>query len=210
MAVFRSMNEYGKYIVDTKAKRCLALCHGHYHSTKKISRIRGNCYWYMVDINITCGPDYVCDVSDVEGMSYIPDHSFDVIMSVYFPIGLQPQKYTAMLKLIKRILKPDGKIYLTESNIIFRCFATSDEILALERDIIYTIGESAWNEFLATVDNDKQEAIKVMLRHQYTGHNQYPLDLFFDDVKLKFAKKYLQALDYSVKEANGFLILQPV
>lgn len=208
MSVIRSFATYNNSHFLPNAKKCLALCHGHYHSTDKISRIRGNCYWYMIDWNPACGPDYVCDVSDSAAMAYIPDQSFDVIMTVHFPGGIRPEKYTAMLNIIRRLLKPDGKIYLAEANGVFNWFSSQDEKLALEPDIIGIIQESNWNTFLATVNSDKLEAIKRMLSRQYKGPYQPELNSYIDNIELEFAKKYLQTLNYEVTQYRKFLVLQ--
>ncbi len=210
MSVIRSFATYNKTHFLPNSKKCLALSHGHYHSTDKISRIRGNCYWYMIDWNPACGPDYICDVSDSAAMSYIPDQSFDVIMSVHFPAGLRPEKYTDMLNIIRRILKPGGKIYLTEATCTFSRLATEEEKLALEPDIIHIMEESAWNEFLATVNYNKLEAIKRIFSRRYTGPYQRELNLYVNNVKLEFAKKYLRSLNYEVTQYKSFLVLQPI
>ena len=209
MEIIRSYREYLYGIKQPQSKKCLALCHGHYHSTKMISQIRGECYWYMVDNNPECCPDLICDVSDIEAMAYFPDQSFDVIMSLYFPGGASPQKYTDMLNIIRRILKPGGKIYLSEAQGTFLWFSSIEEKLSFQDCIIDIIGFEHWNKFVSSISSgDQFAAVRRILCHSYFGEFQEELRELVDETRSVFAIKYLQRLNYSVIKYKEFFVLQ--
>lgn len=96
-----------------KGLKCLALCHGHNHSTEVLCKIKGRCYWYMVDIDKDSYPDYVCDVADKQGMSYFPDDYFDVVLLAYYPMGIGDNHFNLsdILQNINKIVK-NGRVYL--------------------------------------------------------------------------------------------------
>ena len=85
--VNRSIKDYEKWIkLDerihgvTHYRRGLALCHGHNHSIAKFRDFPNVNYWYLVDAYDKVAPDYVCDMTDIDGMSYLPDDYFDTVV----------------------------------------------------------------------------------------------------------------------------------
>lgn len=150
-------------------KRCLALCHGHNHSSKILSTFKGDCYWYMVDINPKNYPDYVGDVSDENTMSYFPYQYFDIIITMHYPIGIQnnKEKYNLILKNISRLIKPDGYIYLTELPGLFFWYLKDDEFNTLKNQIISIMGDEELKKFQDKVLQNPKKCCKTLKSVDY-------------------------------------------
>jgi hypothetical protein len=196
-------------------KKCLALCHGHKHPTTILSKIKGNCHWYMVDIDVKCFPDYVCDVSNEIAMSYFPDKYFDVIVSMYFPVGGNPLKYTRMLKNISRIIKPTGKIYLTEMPGLFFWFMDETEYCLSVLHISQIIGKKEMDKHTLFLleqeiieENDIRDVYKAILVGNYNKTKYHAVNKFIKKKSIQCSKKYLNNNNYFIyKQKHNFLVV---
>lgn len=135
---------------DIRKLRCLALCHGHNHSYKILSTIKGNCFWYMADKKKDAYPDYVCDISNEMDMSIFPDNYFDIIINVFCPlIGDINKNHSNILNNASRMIKPDGKIYLTELPDLFYKLLNKHDYLALIKIVDNNVDQQAFEHYKA-------------------------------------------------------------
>lgn len=158
--------------------RCLAICHGHNHSSSFMRYIKGDCYWYMIDINDKCYPDYVCDVTDSEAMSYFPSDYFDIIITLHFPVGIKENrvKYPQLLKNIHRMIKSTGIIYLSELPGLFFWFLNNDEYKILKNKITDVMG-SELLVFHKSLSPKKQKALfPIIMVGNYKGIRKSNVD----------------------------------
>lgn len=219
-------------------KRSLALCHGHNHSIEILSKISNAKYWYMVDYDITCYPDYVGDVSSKSHMSYFPDQYFDIIVSAYCFVGKdRGVKYIKMLKNISRIIKPDGRIYLTELPGLFYWFIDTDIINKLKGKIMKIIGEQNFNEYKdllikeytettinilgeETFSKNKKtfeeeivesfnddEVYSEILCQNYYGENEELVNEMLKKKSIKYTKIILEKYGFEIVEMNNLFLV---
>lgn len=180
----RPLSIYHKYTVNKDGSennrnlRCLAACHGHNYSSKLLSMVKGDCFWYMIDSDKNCYPDYICDVSNEIDMSIFPDNYFDVIMTVFFPIGVKDNKnkYSLLLENIKRIVKPTGKIYLTELPHLSYVLLNDNEYLDLYNLINENLDEDDINDI-------KLELMNKFPKRQITQKMLYSEIMFAKNIK---------------------------
>lgn len=183
-------------------KRCLALCHGHNHSSKILSTIKGDCYWYMVDINSKNYPDYVGDVSDFQTMSYFPSQYFDVIITMYYPIGIQnnKEKYNLILKNISRLIKPNGCIYLSELAGLFYCYLKDEEFNELKNQLINIMGDEEYTNFQNEILKKKKSFnIREVMIGNYKGLEKEKVNNLLDIKSLEFIHQYMIENNFKIE-----------
>lgn len=211
----RPFSVYNDVTDDSHKLRCLALCHGHNHSHMLLSSIKENCFWYMVDNNINSYPDYVCDVSNKEDMSIFPNDYFDYVMTLHFPVGIKENKYKYdnILNNIRRIIKPEGKIYLTELPRTFFHLLDSDDYLGLYDIIDEIIDEHEFND-LALVFSKKFPKQKVTQKKIYDElihggnikHNI--LNNIMNEKAMQFTLDYLKLFGlYLIESRTRYIIV---
>ncbi|XWV26241.1 hypothetical protein QJ857_gp0835 [Tupanvirus soda lake] len=230
--ILRPLSIFHKTSINTTnryTKRCLALCHGHNHNHKFLSKIMGdcywymvdkdiNCYWYMVDKDINCYPDYICDVSRDEDMMYFPDCYFDVIISLHYPIGNNIEGYNNMLKILSRIIKPSGKIFLTELPKLFFWFMNSNEYTILVNNINQILGEEVIDDYFKKLikrkillESEKSECYKEIIVGNYRGLNEESAKEFIKSKAFEHTELYIAKKKYSITGCtNDFIIVEPL
>lgn len=181
--------------------RCLALCHGHNHSNIILSTINGNCFWYMVNINKNSYPDYVCDISDGIDMSIFPNKYFDIIINLGFPLGDKDNKYKYpnILINIRRIIKPQGKIFLVELPHLFYYLLDNDEYLNLIDLVDEIIDPVEFNKI-------KLELIRKFPEKNYTDNKVYSEIIFGINIKYEEINKIIneKSMDFTLNYLNSF------
>ena len=85
----------------------LILGHGHNYSNDIYTKLRFVNYWYMIDIDKTAFPDYICDLTDPKQLEYFSDNIFDYI----YDSGFTEEKFM-VYDYCKRLLKPNGTFIL--------------------------------------------------------------------------------------------------
>jgi len=187
-------------------KRCLALCHGHNHSNRLISAIKGDCYWYMVDIDAKNYPDYVGDVSDEYIMSYFPSGYFDVIMTLHYPIGIKDNKYKykLVLKNISRLIKPDGVIYLSEFPKLFFWYISDDEFENLKHKMINIIGNDEYEKFMnqrMIAKKRKRWVDEELMIGNYKGLEKNKINELLDYEANEFTRHFMTLNNYTIENS---------
>jgi hypothetical protein len=183
-------------------KRCLALCHGHNHSSKILSTFKGDCYWYMVDINSKNYPDYVGDVSDFQTMSYFPPQYFDIIITMHYPIGIQnnKEKYNLILKNISRLIKPDGYIYLCEFPGLFYWYLKDEEFNELKNQLINIIGDEEYTNFQNEILKKKKSFnIREVMIGNYKGLEKEKINQLLDNKSLEVTHQYMTMNNFKIE-----------
>jgi len=75
-------------------------------------------------------------LADQEYLSELPDGSFDAVLAMglfrYLDQGQQEESY----RQINRILKPGGKLVISQENILFNVFALNDDSLGFWADVV--------------------------------------------------------------------------
>lgn len=103
--------DYESFIINEKiSTRGLVVCHDQNHGYVKLGQSeKTNQSWYSMDINPNTDADYIGNASSENDMEYFPNEYFDIIYPEYCFVP----EYPKILKLIYRILKPNGLIYIT-------------------------------------------------------------------------------------------------
>lgn len=185
-----------KHASGRHALRCLALCHGHNHSNRDLQKIKGLCYWYCVDINPACYPDYVCDITDDTHMSIFPDNYFDIIMLLYASISAD--KYKDALQNIKRIVKPNGHIYVHGSRHMFYYHYNMEQIAKVHQDLLDIMGYEELDLFSIKYIGSYSFYQRIVC-NQYKGLYKNEVKEYMNNKGIEFEKLYF--------ESNGFTII---
>lgn len=135
----------------------IAFGHGHVHRCDFMHQFPEVSNWYLVDADETTFPDFVCHVAD-QGMSYLPDSTWDTVVSVFCPIYESQPEFNAFLSNAKRILKPDGCLYLPNP-IEFRFLAmfTKEGRSIIESDIFFFLGWENIQRFMEKREDYRED-----------------------------------------------------
>ncbi len=148
------LNAYINTYVGSETKIGLALCHGHNHSIEKFKKIKFINYWYLIDSDGFSFPDYICDLTNVKQVEYLPDEFFDCIMSIYCRVIDDDDKlqYFNILDNVKRTLKPHGFFISTELSGLFFRFMNNDELVSINQKLIKLADENELNKYVNNFD----------------------------------------------------------
>ncbi len=82
----------------------LIIGHGHNHPNEGFTKLKFVNYWYMIDIDASVFPDYICDAYNTKQLEYFPDEIFDYI----YDLGGMSSIDVSMFDNFKRLLKKSG------------------------------------------------------------------------------------------------------
>ena len=211
----------------------LALCHARKHNHDILSLIDKPDNWFMVDKCVNDEPDYVCDVTNKTTMQLFKDNSVKIIASMYFPLGINKRGYLLMLENVWRIIKPNGKLYLTEMpNLIYHYVSknTVKKLMVYYNPMINpTIAElqpikcnniDLRNYLLERKYDDHETNIMVLINLTNKNNNSNNTLFAFataidcklvESISLNLVNKYVLMGKFKIRERTcDFLIVDPI
>jgi len=221
--VNRSIKDYEKWIeLDerihgvTHYRRGLALCHGHNHSIAKFRDFPDINYWYLVDDYDKVAPDYVCDMTDIDGMSYLPDDYFDTVvwMACTMP---NREGFDRFLTILHRITRKNGMAYLTENYNLFYLLLGKEELARLHAEIKNLLGQKNIDRYKDTweEEEEKEDIYSHIIVGNYAREG-LPRGAEVNAMIAKRGRRIMNAIFNShhfvvvEEEQNGYTSIRPV
>lgn len=182
----------------------LALGHGDIYNHDVLLNVEQIDIWYTLDIDSKAYPDYICDITNIKSTNYLPDNTFDCILSAHIPVGILRKKYFRALNNLKRVLKQDGQLVTTEFPDLYFWFLSSKQMKTLTdklvRNIKNTGNQNKFFDYLKTFDYKLIKGLP-MDKKMFSLYN-----CFCHEYNSMFIKKIEYDYTRQLFRKNGFVV----
>lgn len=144
-------------------------------------------------------------------MSYFPDNSFDIITLYFSPCKLNNNNeiFIDILSIIRRIINPDGKIYIYGLSQYYSCFLSELELDLLKFNILSIMGKDEFTNFKQYWINNHPKGnwsedyiFDNLLCYNYKGLYKIDVQNYILKESRKFCTKFLEDIGFSTNLHN--------